>query len=323
MANDRSLAKRLSDARKNEQRLLEQEYALAASAFFHANNARRKMNQIDLHDLSVPEALEYLMERIDTCKAARTKLLTAIVGRGNNSRGRVPVLGRKIKHHLQEKGFVVTNHESNPGCIVVQLCDDAGQTQTAEVPAESQSPPILAPTTQLGVVNPVLQTAPTTTADERRRVAGRQHGRRARQGTKQQLVQNALAADEGNNARRDISDVDLHGVTVNEADTSVMRRIEERKKAGVDHLAVITGSDMRSERGGTFEVGGPPALQRKGPSLPNRIDPDPHRHRRPHQPRCNEGGERRRRRCRRKRGDQGGCPAPLHPRLADQPPRTE
>lgn len=289
-ANDRSLAKLLSEHRKNEHRLYEQECALAASASFNANNVQRKVNEIDLHDLSVPDALEYLTERIDTCKAAGRKRLKVIVGRGNHSRGRVPVLGNTIRHNLRENGFVFTNHNTNAGVIIVQLRDvnpgrsaspvstvePARQTPTAAVPAESQSPPSLTATTQPGFVDPAPHTACTTTADKDRRVADH-HRQLARENAEGQWMQDALAADayfKANNAHRNVSEVDLHDLTVEEAKKFAMRRIEECKEAGVGHLTIITGSDKRSEGGVSFEVAN--ALLKMGYSLIASTDWDPH-----------------------------------------------
>lgn len=111
-------AKELSNQKKEYERKMKSANRAAAQETFdyHNSSDARSPNEIDLHGLRVPEAIEYFKKYVDDAQKRQFRELIVIVGRGIHSEG-----GPKIKPAVIEyaKKHKMRYEEDSPhvGCI--------------------------------------------------------------------------------------------------------------------------------------------------------------------------------------------------------------
>ena len=95
----------------------------AADLAFSLNNQGRPANEIDLHDLSVQEALDRLQGKLSERKIrdGKTKVLLVITGKGQRSGADGPRVKPAVLQWLQEHGYSAEIDPRNEGCVIVQL----------------------------------------------------------------------------------------------------------------------------------------------------------------------------------------------------------
>lgn len=113
-------AKTLSIKKTDLYRQMEEKNRQAAELFFKHYNQNRPNNIIDLHGLYVSEALKYVEEKLDECRAKNISSLTIITGIGNNSPNRVAKIKPRVEKYARENALKITRYS---GHIVVDLTE--------------------------------------------------------------------------------------------------------------------------------------------------------------------------------------------------------
>lgn len=98
----------------------------AAQLFFEHFNRDRAKDIIDLHGLSVAEALEYLQQRINQCRAGKISRLTVITGMGNNSPDNIAKIKPEVEKFAKEHQLKVM---PCGGSIVIDLTGEANTSR--------------------------------------------------------------------------------------------------------------------------------------------------------------------------------------------------
>jgi len=131
--HDGALAKSLSDegkAHKVEMERLNQE---ASNWIFTQNNNGRQPGEVDLHGLSVREAIDRSDEAIQAAKQRGDSQLRLIVGKGLHSRDHVAKLKPAIEELMQKHQLAAELDPQNAGVLIVRI-DSTGPTDRALSP---------------------------------------------------------------------------------------------------------------------------------------------------------------------------------------------
>ncbi|EIN11397.1 hypothetical protein PUNSTDRAFT_118810 [Punctularia strigosozonata HHB-11173 SS5] len=93
----------------------------AARRYFRAHNLRGTPQVIDVHRLKVPEAVKRTELALRSAYEGGASELRVIVGRGNHSVGKIPVLKTAILGHLQKLRIPVNVNQFNPGELMIPM----------------------------------------------------------------------------------------------------------------------------------------------------------------------------------------------------------
>lgn len=170
-------AKELSNQKKEYARKMKSANRAAAQETFDHHNASgtRSPNEIDLHGLFVPEAIEYLKKYVNVVEKMQCRDLIVIVGRGKHSEG-----GPKIKPAVIEyaKKHKMTYEVDSPrvGCIRIEsqvplkprnTFDDLPKVHYPSAPRYPISAPVRYPTVPPTFVTIDFDDTPYTTNTSR------------------------------------------------------------------------------------------------------------------------------------------------------------
>lgn len=93
--------------------------------YFHvipSEDPHRTMDQIDLHNLNVREALDRTWDHVLFCQIQGREVTEVVCARGNNSKNGVPRLRSAVLTALRcAKNVKGTVHKRNPGRLVAQI----------------------------------------------------------------------------------------------------------------------------------------------------------------------------------------------------------
>ncbi|KAF8135388.1 hypothetical protein EV363DRAFT_1211883 [Boletus edulis] len=117
------LAKALSDEGKHHEREMETLDAEASAIIFEKNNRGRDARKVDLHGLSVKQAIIYAVKAVSDARRSGYSEVRLIVGQGNHSEGGIARLKPALKKDMQRRGHHVKADRKNRGVLVVQLGD--------------------------------------------------------------------------------------------------------------------------------------------------------------------------------------------------------
>ena len=123
---DKALAKSKKDERIAFQNKAKSLNKQAADIIYADKNSNRKDNEIDLHGLTVSEALAAVEEAIKVAKQKRLKTLVIITGRGNNSPNGAKIKPAVTEQLIQKYSLQVTANFPNPGCITIEFAEPGG-----------------------------------------------------------------------------------------------------------------------------------------------------------------------------------------------------
>jgi DNA-nicking Smr family endonuclease len=90
----------------------------AAKLIFNHYNQQKSDDVIDLHELFVHEALQYLEEKLDQCRSANILQLEVITGAGNNSPQHIPRIKPEVEAFARKHNLGVTSYT---GHIILDL----------------------------------------------------------------------------------------------------------------------------------------------------------------------------------------------------------
>ena len=85
----------------------------AAELIFSHYNRDQPETTIDLHGLYVSEAVKYLEERVNQCRAKKCQQLTVITGAGNNSVNRIPKIKPEVEAFARKHQLKVTSYSGH------------------------------------------------------------------------------------------------------------------------------------------------------------------------------------------------------------------
>jgi Smr domain len=88
---------------------------------FYRNNRQQCLDRIDLHGLSVANAIEKLEQRIQYIEENNMRALTVIVGQGLHSKGGVPKIKPAVLLFAIENGIRYQVNPNNPGSVRLDL----------------------------------------------------------------------------------------------------------------------------------------------------------------------------------------------------------
>ncbi|CAL1706692.1 unnamed protein product [Somion occarium] len=120
----------LEEAHTSAQKL----HAQARRRFFLAHNMQREPQEIDVHRLSVAEALAAVKTAIRDAYDTNAPELRIIVGKGKHSKNNIPVLKLAIVGELQKHHIEAVPQHNNAGVLVITLdrpSDEAGPSDSA------------------------------------------------------------------------------------------------------------------------------------------------------------------------------------------------
>jgi DNA-nicking Smr family endonuclease len=103
-------AKVLSNRKNDLYRQMTEKNRQAAELIFEHFNQDRSSNVIDLHGLYVAEALRYLRNKLDECRAEKISQLTVITGFGNNSPNKIAKIKPEVENFARQNGLKATFH---------------------------------------------------------------------------------------------------------------------------------------------------------------------------------------------------------------------
>lgn len=135
---DKQRAKALSNEGKNYKSMVDKENKLAAKKIFNFHNSSKDNNEIDLHGLYVPEAIDRLTQRVEIAKKTHQSELIVIVGRGIHSQGGPKIKPAVIKYANTHKIKHKLN-SPNAGCITFTFEDP---NELPQVSRSSRQPQI-------------------------------------------------------------------------------------------------------------------------------------------------------------------------------------
>lgn len=107
--------------KRNEKRMHEENKKAAEAIFNYLNGHERPENRIDLHGLTVTEAMERLKERLEVVIDKGYEKLSVIVGRGIHSGSDGPKLKPAVIRFATELNISYQIHNRNDGCIIFNL----------------------------------------------------------------------------------------------------------------------------------------------------------------------------------------------------------
>lgn len=119
-SGNKALAKKLSKEGKLYEKQMSKANKKAAELIFTKYNKQQNEDTIDLHGLSVNEAIGKLKERISTAKQNEVKRLIVVVGKGNNNQNG-PRIKPAVNSFAIENQLPVTPDFPNHGCIRIEL----------------------------------------------------------------------------------------------------------------------------------------------------------------------------------------------------------
>ena len=117
----RSEAKTLSNTKTRLYEEMNQKNNQAAQLIFSHYNLNQSETTIDLHGLYVSEAMKYLEERVNQCRAKKIVQLQVITGAGNNSINRIPKIKPEVEAFANKHQLKVTSYS---GHLVLELSTD-------------------------------------------------------------------------------------------------------------------------------------------------------------------------------------------------------
>lgn len=115
---DKAQAKVLSEKKKTLYNQMNENNAQAAQLIFNHYNKNRPNDEIDLHELYVNEALEYLQTKIDQCRLKSISQLKVITGIGNHSQENIAKIKPKVEQFAHKNNIQM---EIYPGHIILNL----------------------------------------------------------------------------------------------------------------------------------------------------------------------------------------------------------
>lgn len=88
------------------------------------NGLEHSLAEINLHNLQIPEAVEYTKEHLLFCRVRGVKRTEIITGKGNHSKDGIPKLKPALMEFLAcQENVKVKKHKWNSGRLVVQIRD--------------------------------------------------------------------------------------------------------------------------------------------------------------------------------------------------------
>lgn len=88
------------------------------------NGLGHSLAEINLHNLQIPEAVEYTKEHLCFCRVRGVKRTEIITGKGNHSKDGIPKLKPALMEFLaSQQNVKVKKHKWNSGRLVVQIQD--------------------------------------------------------------------------------------------------------------------------------------------------------------------------------------------------------
>ncbi|KAF9979296.1 hypothetical protein BGZ65_006698 [Modicella reniformis] len=119
-SGDGAKAKELSMKAKEHGAEMDQYNDMARDIAFKANNATRPANEMDLHGLTVKEALQFTRERLTKFVKNKESNLIIIVGRGKNSLNGIPKIKPAVIDLVKEFHIRATPNKPNAGCVYIE-----------------------------------------------------------------------------------------------------------------------------------------------------------------------------------------------------------
>lgn len=96
-------------------------HAKASRRFYHAHNIQPEPQTIDVHRLSVQEAMIQTKRALRTAYVSGSPELRIITGRGKHSKNKIPVLKLAIVGEMQKHHIEAVPDNKNPGVLVIKL----------------------------------------------------------------------------------------------------------------------------------------------------------------------------------------------------------
>ena len=109
----RSEAKTLSNEKTRLYEEMNRKNTQAATLIFFHHNSHQPETTIDLHGLYVSEAVKYLEDRVNQCRAKKIPQLTVITGAGNNSMNRIPKIKPEVEAFARKHQLKVTSYSGH------------------------------------------------------------------------------------------------------------------------------------------------------------------------------------------------------------------
>ncbi|KAJ3538305.1 hypothetical protein NM688_g6540 [Phlebia brevispora] len=103
------------------QHSVEQLHAKAARRFYRAHNLNRQPHEVDVHRLQVTEAMSEVKRALKEALESDAPELRIITGRGNHSKGKLPILKPTIKREMEKHHINPEDDPKNPGVLVIKL----------------------------------------------------------------------------------------------------------------------------------------------------------------------------------------------------------
>ncbi|KAH9839259.1 uncharacterized protein C8Q71DRAFT_504502 [Rhodofomes roseus] len=110
---------RLKIERDRVEQEAKQLHAKAERRYFKAHNFTPEPQTIDVHRLKVPEAVARVEQALYDAMVTGVPELRIITGRGNHSKGKIPVLKLAIIGAMQDHHIEVKPDETNPGLVLI------------------------------------------------------------------------------------------------------------------------------------------------------------------------------------------------------------
>jgi len=96
-------------------------HAKASRRFYHAHNIQPEPQTIDVHRLSVQEAMAQTKKALRDAYVSSSPELRIITGRGKHSKNKIPVLKLAIIGEMQRHHIDAIADPKNPGVLVIKL----------------------------------------------------------------------------------------------------------------------------------------------------------------------------------------------------------
>lgn len=123
---DKATARKEKEKRielQNKAKMLNQQ---ASEIAYNENNKNRKLNEVDLHGLTVPEALDAVEKAIVIAKQHKYSSMVIITGQGNNSENGAKLKPKVTDQLINKHNLKCIPNHPNPGCITIEFVPSGG-----------------------------------------------------------------------------------------------------------------------------------------------------------------------------------------------------